>query len=78
LEFRSELELEAEDKAVAKLVLDSILTNEYQLPQLKPASSYDEYRRRNNELAPRIMAAAKGWSSPTRAKAQRNLEDTNT
>jgi hypothetical protein len=76
LEFGSESESEAEDKAVAKPM--PMLIKEYQLPRLKPASSYEEVRRRNNELAPRILAAAKGWSSPARKKAYRNVEDTST
>jgi hypothetical protein len=78
LEFGSESESEAEDEAMIKSVPDLMLTEEYQLPQLKPASSYNECRRRNDELAPKILAAAEAWSSPTRIKAQRNLEDTNT
>jgi hypothetical protein len=58
-------------------MLDPTLTEEYQLPQLKPATSYDEYQRRNDKLAPRILAAAEEWSSPSRRKAELNLEDTN-
>jgi len=64
LEFgsESESESEAEDKEQDP-ILDPILTEEYQLPQLKPPSSYDECRRLNEELAPKIRAAV---SSSTR------------
>jgi hypothetical protein len=69
-----ELELEAEDRE-PKLVLDPALTEEYQLPQLKPPSSYDECRRLNEKLAPKIRAAV---SSPTRKEFDISQEFTNT
>ena len=77
LEYGSESESDIEDEAIAEPALDPKLTEEYQLPQLKP-SSYEECRRRNDELAPRILAAAESWSSPSCEKAHRNMEDTNT
>jgi hypothetical protein len=76
-ESESESEAEAEDEAMVTLMPDLMLIEEYQLPRLDPASSYDECRRRNDELAPKILAAAREWSSPSRAKAQQHLEDTN-
>ena len=64
LEFGSESESELEDGEPEPL-LDSTLTEEYQLPQFKPPSSYHECRALNEELAPKLRALA---SSPTRAK----------
>jgi hypothetical protein len=68
-ESESESEAEAEDKAIVTLIPDLMLIEEYQLPRLNLASSYDECRRRNDELAPKILAAAREWSSPSCAKA---------
>jgi hypothetical protein len=56
LEYR--LESESEDDIIAILVL--ILIKEYQLPRLKPISSYEKIRYRNNKLAPRLLAVVKG------------------
>jgi hypothetical protein len=81
LEYGSESESESDSEAadkVAEPVPDPTLTEEYQLPQLQPASSYIECRRRNDELKPRLLAAVEGWSSPTREKAHMNFDDTNT
>jgi hypothetical protein len=66
LEFGSESESEREDRELeCDPIPDPTLTEEYQLPQLKPPSSYDECRALNEELAPKLRALA---SSPTRAK----------
>jgi hypothetical protein len=64
LEFGSESELSGEENSsVIILIPDPVLTEAYQLPQLFPASSYDE-------LAPKILAVAEQWSSPSHTKAQ--------
>jgi hypothetical protein len=74
LEYGSESESEAED-GEPKPVLDPTLTEEYQLPRLKLPSSYDECRRLNEKLAPKIRAAV---SSPTRKEFDISRESTNT
>jgi hypothetical protein len=73
LEYGSESKSEAEDRG-PKPVLDPTLTKEYQLPRLKLPSSYDEYRRLNKKLAPKIRAAV---SSPTREEFDISRESTN-
>jgi hypothetical protein len=62
LEYGSESESKSdtEDEAITEPIPDPKLIEPYQLPPLKPASSYEEYRRRNDELAPRFLAAAEG------------------
>ena len=62
LEYGSESESEAENEGL-NLIPDPIPIEEYQLPKLKSPSSYDECRRLNEKLAPKILAAV---SSPTR------------
>jgi hypothetical protein len=66
LEFGSESELEPQDQEQERdPIPDLTLTEEYQLPQPKPPSSYEECRRLNNKLASKLRMLA---SSPTRAE----------
>jgi hypothetical protein len=74
LEYKLELELEAEDRE-PKPVLDPTLTKEYQLPRLKLPSLYNECRRLNKKLALKIRAAV---SSPTRKEFDISQESTST
>jgi hypothetical protein len=67
LEYGSESESESETEIGRELELvpDPQLEEEYQLPQLKPPSSYDECRLQLQDLDPKILVAV---SSPTRAR----------
>jgi hypothetical protein len=75
LEYGSELELELETKRELDLVPDPQLEEEYQLPQLKPPSSYDECRFQLQDLDPKITVAV---SSPTRKRYRVTITTTNT
>jgi hypothetical protein len=74
LKYRSESESEIKNEEF-KPILDSILTEEYQLPRFKSPSSYDECRHLNEKLTPKIRAAV---SSPTREEFDISRESTNT
>jgi hypothetical protein len=73
LEYR--LELESESERERSLTPDSQLEEEYQLPQLKPPTSYDECCIRLQDLAPKIQVA--GLSSPTRENYGVTIQGTN-
>ena len=77
LEYGSESESESESEINSQELIpvpDPQLMEEYQLPKLKPPTSYDECRFQLQELDPKIQA---GISSPTRAKYSITIQATN-
>jgi hypothetical protein len=78
LEYGSESSLESDDLDVGEKnsepVLDPQLTEEYQLPLLKPPSSYDEYRYHLQELESKTKEV---FSSPSRIRASVTIQATN-
>jgi hypothetical protein len=75
LEYGSESESESETERELDPVPDPQLEEEYQLPQLKPPSSYDECRFQLQDLDPKITVAV---SSPTRERYRITITATNT
>jgi hypothetical protein len=74
-ESEIERELDLETERELDPVPDPQLEEEYQLPQLKPPSSYDECRFQLQDLDSKIIVAV---SSPTRERYRVTITATNT